>query len=79
MASGALCNRFVFSVGDRGSSTWSVTLQTGLAAGSYCNIIGDSNADNAATCTGVVVSSSGLVSLQVPALSAVALHSNAKK
>eukprot|EP01034_Spumella_vulgaris_P021837 gene21837-27908_t len=80
-------NQIAFSRGaksfiamNRGSSAWSTgSIATGLPAGTYCNIIGDVNADKSSSCTGVTVDSSGKVSLSVPALSAVAFHVNAKK
>lgn len=64
---------------NRGTSAWTTTLQTGLPAGSYCNVVADVNADNTATCAAVLVAANGLASVQVPALKAVALHANAKK
>lgn len=79
-------NQIAFSRGgkafiamNRGSSEWSVTLQTGLPSGTYCNIIGDVDADNVSTCLTVTVDSSGKASVRVPGLKAVALHVNAKK
>ena len=73
-------NSKAFIAMNRGGSTWSATLNTGLSAGTYCNIIGDVNADNVKTCSNTVtVNSNGQASIQVPALSAVAIHLNAKK
>ncbi len=85
-------NQIAFSRGAKGFvainnefATWNATLQTGLPAGTYCNVIqGQVNAAQSG-CTGgsVVVSGSGLVTLSVPAnggsaVPAVALHVNQK-
>eukprot|EP01038_Epipyxis_sp_PR26KG_P015795 gene15795-21392_t len=79
-------NQIAFSRGkvafiafNRGSSTWSATLYTGLPAGSYCNIIGDVNADKPSSCSTITVDASGNAKVDVPAVSAVAIHINAKK
>lgn len=71
-------NQIAFSRGgkafiamNRGSSSWSATLVSGLPAGTYCNIIKDG-------CEKVTVGSDGKVTVSVPAVSAVALHVNAK-
>lgn len=50
-------NGAAFIALNRGSSVWSsVTLQTGLPAGTYCNVIGGSTADDVSTCSTVTVS-----------------------
>lgn len=73
-------NGKAFIAFNRGSSAWSTgSIQTGLPAGTYCNIIGGVDADKSSSCSGVTVDGSGYVSLSVPALSAVAFHVNAKK
>jgi alpha-amylase len=78
-------NQIAFSRGNafialnRGSSTWTATLKTGLAAGTYCQIIGDTNADNIATCPTVTVDASGSATFTVKGLSAAAIHAGAKK
>ena len=64
---------------NRGSSSWTATLQTGMAAGTYCNIIGDVDADIVSSCKTITVSSSGTVTITVPPLYAAAIHVNAKK
>lgn len=64
---------------NRGSSSWTATLQTGMSAGTYCNIIGDTDADDTDTCTGITVSSSGTATITVPSQYAVAFHANAMK
>jgi len=64
---------------NRGSSSWTVTLQTGLPQGTYCNIIGSINDDNVATCPTVTVGADGRASVVVPALNAVAMHTGANK
>jgi alpha-amylase len=65
-------------------NAWNVgTLKTGLPAGTYCNVLNaaDANADQPSSCSQtVIVDGSGNVSnVQVPALSAVAIHTGAKK
>lgn len=57
---------------NRGSSTWSATLRSGLSAGKYCNVIKDG-------CEVIEVYGDGTVNVSVPPLSAVALHVNAKQ
>lgn len=69
-------NGKAFIAMNRGTSTWTATLNTGLAAGTYCNVISN---DNVATCNTVTVSSTGQATVNVPALSAVALHFGKKK
>jgi len=56
---------------NRGGSTWSATLRWTLAPGNYCDII---QSDDASSCPTVTVNGDGSVSLSVPAMSAVALH-----
>ena len=85
-------NQIAFSRGNKGFlainnefSAWNATLQTGLSAGSYCNVIqGQLNAAQTG-CSGgtVVVNGSGLVTLSIPAnggsaVPAVAIHINQK-
>jgi len=57
------------------SATWSVTLTFSLPAGLYCNII---QSDDTSSCQKIQVSGDGSVTLQVPPLSAVALHTGKK-
>ena len=59
---------------DSGSS-FGATLQTGLPAGAYCNVI---VSDDVASCPTVQVGSDGTAQVSVPELSAVALHAGAK-
>lgn len=68
-------NQIAFSRGgkgfiafNRGSSTWTVTLTTGLPAGNYVNIL-DSSGSHV-----IAVDSQGKASLQVPSLGAIAFH-----
>ena len=85
-------NQIAFSRGNKGFvainnefSTWNATLQTGLPSGTYCNVTqGQLNAAQSG-CSGdsVVVNSSGLVTLSIPAnggsaVPAVAIHVNQK-
>ncbi|CAM9096789.1 unnamed protein product [Ectocarpus fasciculatus] len=80
-------NQIAFSRGgkafialNRGSDDWSATLQTSLSEGTYCNVVADADADNVKTCSDTVdVDSSGMASVRVSGLSAVAIHANAKK
>merc|ERR1712000_125723 len=79
-------NQIAFSRGEafiamnRGSSEWTVTLNTGLSSGEYCDVVASLDNDDVATCaTTVVVQSDGSASITVPPLYAVALHSGAKK
>lgn len=65
-------------------NTWTTgTLHTGLPSGTYCNVLfaNDANADVAASCKSTIfVDASGNVSgVQIGALSAVAIHTGAKK
>ena len=73
-------NGKAFIAMNRDSSDWETTLQTSLSEGTYCNIIGDVDADNKKTCTNVVeVNSNGEASIRVPAVSAVATYASVKK
>lgn len=79
-------NQIAFSRGDqaflamnRGSSEWSVTLRSGLAPGAYCDVLSHLDNDNIATCSSYAVDANGYVSLKVPPLGAVALHTLARK
>lgn len=55
----------------QGSATWNVKLHFSLPAGRYCNII---QSDDVSSCSAVTVNADGSVNLQVPPMSAVALH-----
>jgi alpha-amylase len=85
-------NQIAFSRGNKGFvainnefAIWNTTLQTGLPAGTYCNVIqGQLNAaQNGCTGGTVVVNSSGQVTLSIAAnggsaVPAVAIHVNQK-
>jgi alpha-amylase len=65
------------------NSAWVTgTLKTGLPAGTYCNVLAanDANADQPGSCKSTVTVDGGgnVAGVQVPALSGVALHTNAK-
>lgn len=65
---------------NRGSSSWRTTLQTGLPAGEYCQVVDSLDNDDPATCTSTVtVNSDGTASMEVRSLYAVAIHTEAKK
>lgn len=64
---------------NRGSSVWSATLQTGLPAGNYCQVIGGINADDTSSCSTVTVGSDGKASFSVPSLYAWAIHTGKVK
>jgi alpha-amylase len=55
-------------------ASFDATLQTGLPAGVYCNVIAS---DDTASCPTVQVGHDGTASFSVPTLSAVALHAGA--
>ena len=57
-------------------SAWSATLQTGLPAGTYCNVI---VSDDVSSCATVSVGSDGKAQVTVPSMSAVAMHIHKKK
>jgi alpha-amylase len=75
-------NRVAFSRGSNAfiafnrdpSNSWTATLTTGLASGTYCNVIvGD-------TCSStVVVDGNGKATVTIPSMSMVAIHKLAKK
>jgi alpha-amylase len=78
-------NRVAFGRGSKGfvvinkeSGALSRTFQTGLPAGTYCNIAGGDFANG--TCTGntVTVNGSGYAAIQVNAYEAVAIHVDAR-
>ncbi|MEV4845466.1 carbohydrate-binding module family 20 domain-containing protein [Micromonospora matsumotoense] len=69
-------DRAWIGINDSGSAT-TATFTTGLADGSYCDVI--SGARGTAGCTGTTVTvAGGRATVQIPANSAVALHANAK-
>jgi alpha-amylase len=78
-------NAIAFSRGDRGfvainreSTVLSATRQTGLAAGTYCDVLTGGRVGGACAGTSVVVAADGTAALNVPAMAAVAIHAQAK-
>jgi alpha-amylase len=80
-------NQIAFSRGDKGfvainreGSALSRTFQTGLPAGTYCDVIHGDFDSGANTCSGptVTVSAGGSASISVGAMSAVAIYGGAK-
>lgn len=80
-------NQIAFSRGNEGfvainkeDGTLSQTLQTGLAAGTYCNVLKGSLSADGSSCTGesITVNADGTASLTVAAWDAIAIHHNAK-
>jgi alpha-amylase len=80
-------NQIAFGRGDKGfvvinKDGWSLnsTLQTGMAAGEYCNVL-DGELNSAGTaCTGssITVNSNGTANFSVASWNAVAIHANAQ-
>lgn len=71
-------NRGFVAINNDASQTLNQTLQTGMAAGVYCNIIaGDFTAPN--TCTGptITVNATGQATFSVAPMSAAAIHAGA--
>lgn len=60
------------------SSSMNVTLQTGLAAGSYCNVIAGDFINGNCTGNSISVAADGTATFTVAAKSAAAIHVNAK-
>ena len=60
------------------SSSMSVTLQTGLAAGSYCNVINGDFVNGICTGASITVAANGTATFNVAAKSASAIHVKAK-
>jgi alpha-amylase len=88
-AEGGPGNKIAFSRGDRGhvvinrdeSSGWNRTYRTRLAPGTYCNVIGGGHDPSARTCKAshtVTVAADGTFTADVPAMSALALHTGAR-
>jgi alpha-amylase len=80
-------NQIAFSRGDKGfvainreAGTLSRTFQTGLSAGTYCDVIHGDFDSAANTCSGptVTVGATGSASISVGAMSAVAIYGGAK-
>jgi alpha-amylase len=69
-----------FVVINRSTKPLSQTLLTGLAAGTYCDVVGGDLAAGGATCTGVAVTvaADGTAHLEVPSLQAIAIHMGAR-
>ncbi|RMF62000.1 MAG: ATPase [Bacteroidetes bacterium] len=79
--------QIAFSRGDRGffalnldEATLEVTLPTGLAPGTYCNVTAGTLRPDGAGCTGpaVLVRADGTADLSLPPRSALALHAGAR-
>ena len=80
-------NQIAFGRGDRGfvvinreNGALNRTLQTGLAPGTYCNVLAGALADDGQGCTGpaVTVGADGAATLAVEPMSALAIHVGAK-
>ena len=78
-------NAIAFSRGDKGfvainreSSTLDVTVATGLAAGTYCDVLTGGLQGTACAGTIVTVDTAGMVQLSLPANSAIAIHTGAR-
>jgi chitodextrinase len=85
-------NQIAFSRGNKGFvainnefTAWNASFQTGMPAGTYCNVVQGqlTAAQNSCTGASVVVNSSGLATLSIPAnggsaVPAVAIHANQK-
>jgi alpha-amylase len=65
---------------DRSSQPLTRALQTGLAPGTYCDVVSGDLAAGGASCTGlaVTVGSDGTARFDVPPLQAVAIHAGAR-
>jgi alpha-amylase len=57
-----------------GGEVMEETLQTGLAEGSYCNVLQMSDSESCGAETRIQVNADGTASLSIPAGSAIALH-----
>ncbi|HWN68107.1 MAG TPA: carbohydrate-binding module family 20 domain-containing protein [Haliangium sp.] len=78
-------NRVAFGRGDKGfiainkeSGTMTQRLQTGLAAGTYCNIAAGDFVNGACTGPTITVETGGFVNFSVPSMQAAAIHIGAK-
>mmetsp|Transcript_32666 Transcript_32666/g.78520 ORF Transcript_32666/g.78520 Transcript_32666/m.78520 type:complete len:464 (+) Transcript_32666:41-1432(+) len=76
------CNHIGFSRGSAyvalnrdGSGSWQTTVQTGMPAGTYCDV---AQSDDPSSCPKVTVDSSGQASITVSGLKAVAFHTGVK-
>ncbi|RME09795.1 MAG: ATPase [Ardenticatenia bacterium] len=68
-----------FVVINRDTSKWlSQTLQTGMPAGTYCDVISGERNGNSCTGNTITVNADGTASFSVPPMSAVAIHANSK-
>ena len=69
-----------FVVINRSTSPLSQTLQTGMAPGTYCDVVGGDLAAGAASCTGVAVTvgAAGTAHFEVPPMQAIAIHVGAR-
>ena len=78
-------NAIAFSRGDRGfvaisreSSTVTATIATGLAAGTYCDVLTGGRGTAGCAGTTIVVDSTGAVALTLPPNTAIAIHAGAR-
>ena len=79
-------SQIAFSRGDRGffalnrdeSARLEASLQTGLPAGMYCNVLDGVLSDGGCTGTAVTVGPDGVAEVAVPAMRALALHVDAR-
>lgn len=79
-------NRVAFARGDRGflalnrdpAAPLSETLQTGLAQGTYCDILDGGLVDGACTGSTLTVAADGTASVEAPPMRAVATHADAR-
>ena len=69
-----------FTVINRSSLSLAGPLQTGLAAGTYCDVVGGDLAADRAGCTGtaIAVSPDGTATFNVPPMQAFAIHIGAR-
>jgi alpha-amylase len=64
---------------DESNSWYASNLYTGMPAGKYCNVLANLGSDTTSSCSDIVeVDSNGKVTIQVPKLYGIAIHSGAK-
>jgi len=73
-------NSAAFVAINRDNNQWSANLFTDLPAGEYCNVLADIDADDVKSCgETVTIDDNGQAEFEVRSMSAVALHTGAKK
>ena len=79
-------NQVAFSRGNKGfvainreATALSRAFMTGLAAGSYCDVLAGGLKDGACVGTTVAVDAAGMASIEIPAMTALAIHVGQKK